>query len=140
MDSIFALVIGALLMFSVRSEPEFPPWHLDRLDQRRGIDSAPFNVSIVARTRPVLYVVDSGVDHEHIEFTSGTSKVLDGYNFVEESWDSGDCMGHGTHVAALATGAKYGVAGSIGVDIVSVRILDCKGRGSCSSMIRALEW
>lgn len=75
-----------------------------------------------------------------MEFTSGRSAVVDGYNFVDESWDTSDCLGHGTHVAALAAGREYGVAGSIGVDIVAIRILDCQGRGKCSSMIRALEW
>lgn len=123
-----------------KGEPEIPPWHLDRLDQQQGIDSAPFHPNVIARTRPVLYVIDSGVNRDHSEFASGPSKVIYGYNFAEESWESDDCMGHGTHVAALAAGGKYGVAGSIGVDIVSVRILDCMGRGSCSSMIRGLEW
>lgn len=116
------------------------PWHLDRLDQRNGIDFSPFNGEVVARTRPVLYVIDSGIEQDHKEFTSGLSAVIDGYNFVNESWECGDCMGHGTHVAGLAAGHEYGVAGSIGADIVSVRVLDCHGRGSCSSLIRALEW
>lgn len=116
------------------------PWHLDRLDQHAGVDYLPFHGNVAARTRPVLYVIDSGIDEHHTEFTSGLSRVINGYNFAEESWDSTDCMGHGTHVAGLAAGHKYGVAGSIGVDIVSVRILDCQGRGSCSSLIRALEW
>lgn len=138
--AISVSVLWTFLIHLSKGEPDIPPWHLDRLDQQWGIDSAPFHANVIARTRPVLYVIDSGVDREHNAFTSGTSKVRYGYNFADESWDSDDCMGHGTHVAALAAGRKYGVAGSIGVDIVSVRILDCMGRGSCSSMIRGLEW
>lgn len=115
-------------------------WHLDRLDQSRGIDHSPFSPSITAHARPILYVIDSGVDGSHQEFSFGTTTVIPGFNFVDDSWGTQDCMGHGTHVAALAAGPTYGVAGSIGVDIVVIRILDCFGRGSCSSMIRGLEW
>lgn len=115
-----------------------PQWHLDRLDQESGLDSC-YTPNIVPRAKPVLYVIDSGVYAEHEEFTSG-NRVIKGYNFQESSWDSGDCSGHGTHVAALAAGKTFGVAGSIPVDIVSVRVLNCEGRGSCSGMIRAMDW
>lgn len=132
-------VIATTFSFSTTTTLALPPWHLDRLDQYKGLDSAAFQNTIIAHTRPVLYVIDSGVNSKHSEFSLRT-KVISGYNFVDESWDSEDCLGHGTHVAALAAGSNFGVAGSIGVDIVSVRILDCFGRGTCSSMIRGLEW
>lgn len=56
------------------------------------------------------------------------------------SFDHSYRLRKGTHVAAIAAGKKFGVAGSIPVDIVSVRVLNCEGRGSCSGMIRAMDW
>lgn len=135
---IMYVIVNIFLSYADGSQSH-PPWHLDRLDQYKGLDSAPFRNAVTSRTRPVLYVIDSGVNAKHQEF-SGRTSVVSGYNFVDDSWDSEDCLGHGTHIAALAAGSKYGVAGSIGVDIISVRILDCFGRGMCSAMIRALEW
>jgi hypothetical protein len=155
-------------------------WHLDRLDQEQGLDAC-YRPNVKPRVKPVLYVIDSGVYGGHSEFTSKSNPVINGYNFAQNSWDSGDCSGHGSHVAAIAAGGffisiaeilhrailrcerrnlalpltymlpfvptvphskgkKFGVAGSIPVDIVSVRILDCQGRGSCSSMIKAMDW
>lgn len=140
---LWTLLIRAVTLitiyFCANASPSLPPWHLDRLDQYKGLDSAPFQNAISARIKPVLYVIDSGVNSKHLEFFSRT-KVISGYNFVDNSWDGEDCLGHGTHVAALAAGSNFGVAGSIGIDIVSVRILDCFGRGTCSAMIKGMEW
>lgn len=140
MGKVFVVsTICSLLLLSVGETCEQPrAWHLDRLDQEMGLDSC-YKPNIVPRAKPVLYVIDSGVYGEHAEFTEG-NRIIDGYNFQDDSWKSDDCSGHGTHVAAIAAGKKFGVAGSIPVDIVAVRILDCEGRGSCSSMMRAMDW
>lgn len=114
-------------------------WHLDRLDQAKGLDSC-YNGNVSAHIKPVLYVIDSGIYAEHNEFVSKNISVISGYNFLENSWDSSDCSGHGTHVAALAVGKNFGVAGGIPVDVVSLRMLDCQGRGTCSAMVKAMEW
>lgn len=143
MDILNVFLIGALVAFILESadctctKPK--GWHLDRIDQESGLDSC-YNGNISAHVKPVLYVIDSGIYKEHNEFNSRDVDVIDGYNFLDNSWDGNDCSGHGTHVAALAAGKNFGVAGGIPVDIVSVRILDCQGRGTCSAMIKAMEW
>lgn len=140
--SAFSLLAFAFpLLQALAKTCEVPKgWHLDRLDQEQGLDSC-YRPNVSPRIKPVLYVIDSGVYGGHSEFESGSgSSVADGYNFQEHSWDSGDCSGHGSHVAAIAAGKRFGVAGSIPVDIVSVRILDCEGRGSCSAMLKAMDW
>ena len=48
-----------------------------------------------------------------------------------------DCHGHGTHVAGLAGGRTYGVAKA--ARLYSVRVVDCKGFGLISWLIKALE-
>ena len=51
---------------------------------------------------------------------------------------TGDCNGHGTHVAGTVGGATYGVAK--GVRLVAVRVLDCAGSGLTSWVIGGVDW
>ena len=49
-----------------------------------------------------------------------------------------DCHGHGTHVASLACGKRYGVA--IKANCYSVRVLDCNNRAPCCVIIDGLNY
>ncbi|HSP59628.1 MAG TPA: S8 family peptidase, partial [Ornithinimicrobium sp.] len=49
-----------------------------------------------------------------------------------------DCNGHGTHVAGTVGGSTYGVAK--GVNLVPVRVLDCRGSGSWSGVVAGMDW
>ena len=49
-----------------------------------------------------------------------------------------DCHGHGTHVASLACGKRYGVA--IKANCYSVRVLDCNNRAPWSVIIDGLNY
>ena len=49
-----------------------------------------------------------------------------------------DCAGHGTHVAGTIGGATYGIAKK--VSLVSVRVLDCTGKGSFDQVIAGVNW
>jgi subtilisin family serine protease len=51
---------------------------------------------------------------------------------------TGDCNGHGTHVAGTAAGATYGVAKQ--ATLVPVRVLGCDNKGSWSRIIAGIEW
>ena len=111
------------------------PWGLDRIDQRAlplsSTYSAPTNA---AESR--IFVVDTGVSKDNVDF--GT-RVVAGYDSITAGGDgSGDCNGHGTHVAGTVGGSTYGVAKA--VTIVPVRVLDCAGSGSISSVIAGLDW
>ncbi|MGW0362559.1 S8 family peptidase [Streptomyces sp. NPDC002990] len=109
------------------------PWGLDRIDQRElPLDGS---YSYAAKAEGVtVYIVDSGINTGHQDF-GGRARA--GYNgvFLESS---GDCNGHGTHVAATVGGTTYGVAK--GASLVSVKVADCRGRGRLSAMIRGLDW
>jgi subtilisin family serine protease len=109
-------------------------WGLDRIDQRtlplNGTYSAPNTASTV-----VAYVVDTGVDGAHSEFTG---RVAAGFDAVSGSDGRSDCNGHGTHVAGTIAGATYGVAKA--ARVVPVRVLDCTGSGSVSGVIAGLDW
>lgn len=50
----------------------------------------------------------------------------------------GDCDGHGTHVASLASGRNAGVAPR--ARVVSLRVIGCDGKGRASSLVAALRF
>ena len=57
---------------------------------------------------------------------------------IDTGVGSDDCHGHGTVVASMAAGDKYGIAS--GADVISVRALDCSGSGTASDVITAVNW
>ena len=110
-----------------------PPWGLDRIDQaRRPMDST-YNHDSAGRGVRV-YVIDSGVMASHREFGG---RVLRGFTAFARG-TSADCEGHGTHVAGTVAGSTYGVAKRAA--IVPVRVMNCQGSGSASSIIAGLDY
>ncbi|MFF4100465.1 S8 family serine peptidase [Streptomyces sp. NPDC001903] len=116
------------------SDAESPaPWPLDRIDQAALPLDGSYTYATTARG-VTAYVVDTGIYTSHQEF-GGRARV--GYNgvFLETS---SDCNGHGTHVAGTLGGATYGVAK--GVSLVGVKVANCKGSASLTSILGGLEW
>lgn len=111
-----------------------PSWGLDRVDQAQ----RPLNGSYTwaGDGKGVsAYVVDTGIRADHADFTG---RVRSGFTAVADGRGTGDCNGHGTHVAGTIGGAGYGVAKA--VTPVSVRVLGCDGSGSYSQVIAGLDW
>lgn len=110
------------------------PWGLDRVDQR----PLPLTGSYTwaaAGAGVSAYVVDTGVLAAHTEFAGRMSA---GWTAVADGRGSGDCNGHGTHVAGTVAGSTYGVAKR--ATIVPVRVLDCTGSGYNSDVVAGLDW
>jgi subtilisin family serine protease len=109
-------------------------WGLDRIDQRY----LPLNATFTyARTGlgVRIYVLDSGIRRTHQQFGG---RALAGADFVKDGRGTGDCNGHGTHVAGTAAGVTYGVAKQ--AILVPVRVLGCDNRGSWSRIIAGIDW
>lgn len=108
-------------------------WGVDRIDQRSPVLDGSFRQ---ARTGSgvSVYVLDTGVS-PHSEFGS---RLAAGFSAINDGGGARDCHGHGTHVAGTAAGATLGVAP--GARVVPVRVMDCAGSSSGSSVLAGLDW
>lgn len=112
------------------------PWHLDRLDQAALPLNQSYDFVDAQRGQGVsVYVVDTGVNTSHIEFTG---RITRGYSAIGAASDYNDCNGHGSHVAGLAAGTVSGAAKL--AEVVPVRVLDCSGNGSLLGVLMGLDW
>ena len=81
------------------------------------------------------YVIDTGINFSHVDF--GGRAVL-GMDFVGDGRNGVDCHGHGTHVAGTIGGQTYGVAK--GVSLYAVRVFDCVGNTTWSTIIAGVDY
>jgi subtilisin family serine protease len=111
-----------------------PSWGLDRIDQR----NLPLNNSYTFPTTASnvhIYILDTGIRTTHNDFGG---RAIHGRDAVDNDNDATDCHGHGTHVAGTAGGTAFGVAK--GATLVAVRVLNCAGSGSTTSIVNGINW
>jgi subtilisin family serine protease len=116
---------------TMTTEP-FATWGLDRIDQRTLPLNGTFTYNATG-TGVTAYIVDTGIDVGNSDFGGRASWGVDEVDGKQQ-----DCNGHGTHVAGTVGGSTWGVAK--GVSLVAVRVMDCNGSGTYSSVIAGLDW
>ncbi len=109
-------------------------WGLDRMDQPYGMNNE-YNPAYTGSNVDV-YVIDTGINKGHPEFLSN-NQVKGGFSIFDDG-PYVDCNSHGTFVASLIGGEMFGIAK--GVDLYSVRVLDCTGRGTLWGLVQAVNW
>lgn len=134
-DPGVASVEQAFTVKAIDTQSNPPSWGLDRLDQADTPLDSRYSYPGNAGQGAHVYVVDSGVNLGHTEFSGRTGN---GYDFVDYDSNPADCNGHGTHVAGTAAGTRYGVAKRATVH--AVRVLDCGGSGSNADIIAGIDW
>lgn len=89
----------------------------------------------------VIAIIDTGVDGNHPDLNS---KMVAGYDFVNDDADPMDDHGHGTHVAGTAaavTNNGVGVAGiAPGCRIMPIKVLGAGGSGSIDWIVDGITF
>ncbi|MCD4738359.1 MAG: S8 family peptidase [Anaerolineae bacterium] len=88
-----------------------------------------------------IAIIDTGIDEGHPDLAS---KIVAGYDYVDNDSNPHDLNGHGTHCAGIAaaiTNNSTGVAGSSwGARIMPLRVLDAEGSGWSDDITDAITW
>ena len=111
------------------------PWGLDRIDQELLPLNSAFDDRGFQGANTISYIVDTGIDSTNTDFEG---RVRSGYDAIQGVGSYSDCHGHGTHVAGIVGSKTFGVAKQ--TSLVPVRVLNCEGLGSYSSLIAGLNW
>lgn len=111
-------------------------WGLDRLDglsvMRDGVYAPPRTGQGVH-----VFIIDTGLYAQHQDFAG---RVGAGSDATGANGGTDDCgsWSHGTHVAAIAAGTRFGVAK--GAILHPVRVSSCPLNLTLSSLVTAFDW
>ncbi|KAJ1401379.1 peptidase S8/S53 domain-containing protein [Ochromonadaceae sp. CCMP2298] len=107
-------------------QPSLP---LDRANYRQGADYCGTGVDV--------FVLDTGIDTTHTEFSSNARTVTNIWNSYGAITTNTDGNGHGTHVAGTVGGRTIGIARC--ANIYGMKVLSDSGSGSFSSILAAMN-
>jgi subtilisin family serine protease len=110
------------------------PWGVDRIDA--DLSSTLAGNGSGAITNVDAYVIDTGIDTSHPDLN-----VVEFRSFI--GGPKTDCNGHGSHVAGTI-GARDDANGVVGVApglrLHAIKVLNCSGNGSWSSVINGINY
>ncbi|KAM9326197.1 proprotein convertase subtilisin/kexin type 9 [Gastrophryne carolinensis] len=116
------------------------PWNLDRIvpAPHVGNQFSPPNTG----DQVEVYLLDTSIQSNHREI-EGKVLVTEFENVPEEDGtrfyrQASKCESHGTHMAGVLNGRDAGVAK--GVNLRSLRVLNCQGKGTVSGSLMGLEY
>ncbi|ORZ33184.1 peptidase S8/S53 domain-containing protein [Catenaria anguillulae PL171] len=112
-------------------------WGLARISSRTAGNQGNFHFADKQGEGVDVYVLDTGVRSDHVEFRGidGGSRADLAFK-AEPHWVDGDANGHGTIVAGIITGVKSGIAKRARVH--SIKVMD--NNGTLSAGIRGMEF
>ena len=134
-------------------------WGLDRLNL-----PAMWNVPKTGTKRPVIAIIDTGVQTDHPDLAAnmwvneaelnglpgvdddmnGLIDDVNGYDFVNQTGRVGDWNGHGTHCAGIAAAVGNNNIGITGANpdalIMAITVLQSDGIGDMATIIRGIDY
>jgi subtilisin family serine protease len=140
-DQIFTLVSDPVSLDTVSTQQlgslSAGLWGINRIWQRSRTNTAIYNYWTSAGAGVDAYIVDTGLNPTHVEFTGRTAT---GASFVTDSGFPGtaDGNGHGTHVGSTVAGTTYGVAKL--ATLIAVKVLSAAGSGSTTGVVNGVNW
>ena len=123
-----------------------------------------WNKSLVTNKRPVIAIIDTGVDTEHPDLASnvwvneaeksgvtgkdddgnGVVDDVHGYDFVNKTGKMRDNNGHGTHCAGIAAAVGHNGIGITGANphalIMPVSVMQSDGSGDVATIIKGIDY
>lgn len=91
----------------------------------------------------LAWILDTGIDLDHPDLNVNTSLCSTFVRRGRDAYTADDYNGHGTHCAGIV-GAENNNIGVIGVcagaEVIAVKVLDYRGRGYLSDIIRGLDY
>ncbi|MBN1447439.1 MAG: S8 family serine peptidase [Bacteroidetes bacterium] len=112
-----------------------PSWGLNRIDQRDLPLDNEYEYQNLEGEGVRVYIIDTGIKFDHTEYNG---RAFTGPDYIDNDDYAYDCDGHGTHVAGTVGGTTVGVAKK--VTLIAVRVLDCSGSGTYSTVIAGIDW
>lgn len=111
------------------------PWGISKTQATQSYTLAGNGSGAVSGVR--AYIIDTGVETRNADLNR-----MGHINFTGDGRNT-DCNGHGTHVAG--TVAAYDNASSVvgmgpGVSVYGVKVLNCQGSGTTTSVIQGVDW
>lgn len=110
-------------------------WHLPKISSPGGWD-----INTGYGGVPIA-IIDSGVDPAHQDLSA---KLLPGYNYLDNTTNTADVLGHGTSVAGSAAALSNNVTGIAGVawnnPIMPLVVLDSTNYASYSNIAKAITY
>jgi subtilisin family serine protease len=110
-------------------------WNLSQIRAEKGWE-------ITGGTEDVIIaILDTGIDPNHQDLKG---KLVEGFNTFDETNESTDQHGHGTHVAGITGAITNNVTGIAGVSwynpIMPIKVLDENGEGSLFEITSGIRW
>ena len=110
-------------------------WYLDAY----GVTEL-WDKSIINPERPVIAIIDTGVDTEHPDLKDN---CIAGYDFVNSTSHVIDDNMHGTHVAGIAA-ASNNEMGIVGANpqalIMPIKVMDKNGQGNTATILQGVNY